>query len=190
MKIAVYCGSSFGASPTYRQAAEAMGQALAARDIELVFGGGNVGLMGTVADAVLKAGGRATGIITEDLQTKEIAHPGLTRLEIVDNMHTRKARMSELADGYIAMPGGVGTMEEIFEVWTWGQLGYHRKPCAFLNVNGYYDRLVDFVDNMVSAEFMRPHYREMVTVHDQPELILDAFARYQPPAEKWVNNDR
>lgn len=184
-RIAVYCGSSMGTEPVYRDSAIAMGSALAEAGIELVYGGGKVGLMGTIADAVLEAGGTVTGIIPSALESKEIGHPGLTTLEVVAGMHERKKRMSDLADGFIAMPGGPGTMEEIFEVWTWGQLGYHHKPCAFLNVNGYYDSLLTFSDTMVSSGFMRPEFREMVTVSDQPKTILEAFACYQPPHDKW-----
>lgn len=183
--IAVYCGSSMGTEPAYRDAAISMAQTLAQAGIGLVYGGGKTGLMGTVADAALAAGGEVTGIIPGALESKEIAHPGLTTLEVVDDMHSRKKRMSDLSDGFIAMPGGTGTMEEIFEVWTWGQLGYHNKPCAFLNINGYYDTLLDFIDRMVNDGFMRPEFREMLTVSDQPEIILDAFQQYRPPHDKW-----
>jgi len=184
-RIAVYCGSSIGNDPVYREQAIRLGQALAANDLELVYGGGKVGLMGTIADAVMEAGGRVTGIIPDALESREIGHPGLTTLEVVSDMHARKKRMSDLADGFIAMPGGPGTLEEIFEVWTWGQLGYHHKPCAFFNINNYYDGLLAFTETMVSSGFMRAEFREMLTVTDQPEIILDAFRHYQPPQDKW-----
>lgn len=184
-RIAVYCGSSLGTEPAYKAAATQLGQILAHTRTELVYGGGKVGLMGTIADAVLAEGGLVTGIIPNALESREIGHPGLTTLEVVADMHARKKRMSDLADGFIAMPGGTGTMEEIFEVWTWGQLGYHHKPCAFLNINGYYDDLLGFIDKMVNDGFMRPEFREMLTVSDQPEVILEAFACYQPPHDKW-----
>lgn len=184
-RIAVYCGSSFGADPIYKDAATRMGETLAQANLELVYGGGKVGLMGTIADAVLAAGGQVTGIIPGALESKEIGHPGLTQLEVVADMHSRKKRMSDLADGFIAMPGGVGTMEEIFEVWTWAQLGYHHKPCAFLNINGYYDRLLGFIDQMINDGFMRPEFGQMIIVSDNPATILEAFADYRPPHDKW-----
>lgn len=184
-RIAVYCGSSMGTDPAYKDAAIKLGQALATAGIELVYGGGKVGLMGTIADAVMEAGGRVTGVIPNALESKEIGHTGLTRLEVVADMHARKKLMAELADGYIAMPGGTGTLEEIFEVWTWGQLGYHHKPCAFLNIDGYYDGLLQFTDTMVSNGFMRPEFREMITVSDQHQVILEAFESYVPPHDKW-----
>jgi len=184
-RIAVYCGSSLGTEPAYKAAAIQLGHTLAQASLELVYGGGKVGLMGTIADAVLAEGGLVTGIIPNALESREIGHPGLSTLEVVTDMHARKKRMSDLADGFIAMPGGTGTMEEIFEVWTWGQLGYHHKPCAFLNINGYYDDLLEFIDKMVNDGFMRPEFREMLTVSDQPEVILEAFACYRPPHDKW-----
>ncbi len=184
-RIAVYCGSSLGTEPAYKNAAISLGQTLVNSGLELVYGGGKVGLMGTIADAVLASDGRVTGIIPSALESKEIGHTGLTTLEVVTDMHARKKRMSDLADGFIAMPGGTGTLEEIFEVWTWGQLAYHHKPCAFLNINGYYDGLLAFIERMVDDGFMRPEFREMLTVSDQPQVILEAFARYQPPHDKW-----
>lgn len=185
MKIAVYCGSASGNEPHFKQAAEEMGRSLASHNIGLVYGGGNVGLMGIIADAVLEAGGHVTGIIPSALESREIAHPNLSQLEIVPDMHSRKKRMSDLADGFIAMPGGVGTLEEIFEVWTWGQLGYHNKPCGFLNTAGFYDSLLTFLDQMSQSGFMRPCYLNMAQVSDQPEVLLEAFKSYKPPEYKW-----
>lgn len=185
MRIAIYCGSSSGNNTIYQQAATEMGTTLAKHGISLVYGGGQVGLMGAVADAALAAGGEVIGIIPDALESKEIGHNGLSRLEVVTDMHARKKRMAELADGFIAMPGGVGTLEEIFEAWTWAQLGYHQKPCGFLNINGYYNALLQFLDQMTETAFMKPPHRTMVQVSDQPEALLAAFHDYQPPRNKW-----
>ena len=185
MKIAVFCGSSFGRQAIYEERARLLGQTLAARKIELVFGGGHVGLMGAVADAVLEAGGRVTGVIPTALQEKEIAHSGLSELIVVKDMHERKAKMAELADAFVAMPGGAGTLEEIFEAWTWAMLGYHRKPCAFFNVNGYYDKLLEFIAYMVDESFLRPGFQEKLLIEQHPEALLEAIERYESPAAKW-----
>lgn len=185
MHVAVYCGSSSGHNPDYVEAAQALGQYLGEQGINLVFGGGKVGLMGTVADAVLAAGGEVHGVIPEALKDRELAHPGLTHLDVVATMHQRKARMAELADAYIALPGGPGTLEELFEAWTWGQLGYHRKPCALYNVCGYYDALLDFVDRMTGEGFLSPTHAEMLIVASEPAPLVDALRAYQPPARKW-----
>lgn len=157
--VCVFCGASPGASPVYQEAAVALGRHLAERGLTLVYGGGAVGLMGTVADAALAAGGEVIGIIPQSLQEAEIGHKGLTRLEVVDGMHARKARMAELADAFIALPGGLGTLEELFEVWTWGQLGYHAKPLGLLEVNGFYDPLLTFLDHLVDERFVRAEHR-------------------------------
>ncbi|WP_028537336.1 TIGR00730 family Rossman fold protein [Paludibacterium yongneupense] len=186
MKIAVFCGSSSGNNPEFTTAAQALGRTLAARDIELVYGGGKVGLMGTIADAVLAAGGKVTGVIPRALEAREVAHTSLSALHVVGDMHERKALMAQMADGFIAMPGGAGTLEEIFEAWTWAQLGYHRKPCGFLNVARYYDKLIAFMDDMVDHGFMKSPYREMVRVEHAPEPLLDALLTYTPPLEKWA----
>lgn len=182
--IAVFCGSSEGVSPIYRQAATKMGQALASKQITLVYGGAKVGLMGAVADAVLTQGGKVIGILPHFLQTREIAHEGLTELIMVDSMHDRKAKMAEMSDGFIAMPGGPGTMEEYFEIFTWGQLGLHRKPCGLLNVNHYFDPLLAMFDTMEREQFMQPKYRPMVITDDTPEGILEKFSTYSAPAVK------
>jgi uncharacterized protein (TIGR00730 family) len=147
--VCVFCGSSPGLNPVYRQGAIAMGEAIARRGLTLVYGGGAVGLMGVVADAALKAGGAVHGVIPQALDRREVAHKGLTRLEVVDSMHSRKARMAELSDGFIAMPGGIGTFEEMFEIWTWGQLGIHAKPLGFLDIAGFYHGLATFLDHAV-----------------------------------------
>jgi len=183
--IAVYCGSKMGHHPAFEQGARDLGQCLAQQGIRLVYGGGNVGLMGAVASQALAAGGEVVGVMPQALKDREIAHTGLSELIVVPDMHQRKQAMADLADGFIAMPGGAGTLEEIFEVWTWGQLGYHGKPCAFYNVNGYFDTLLAFVDQMVSAGFMSGEYREMLTISADPARIVSAFEDYQPPRKKW-----
>ncbi|OZG72849.1 Rossman fold protein, TIGR00730 family [Hahella sp. CCB-MM4] len=185
MKVAVFCGSGHGRLPVYAEQAVRLGTLLAERDMELVFGGGHVGLMGTVADAVLAAGGRVTGVIPTALKDREIVHTGLTQLHVVKDMHERKAMMSSLADAFVAMPGGAGTMEEIFEAWTWAMLGYHQKPCAFLNVNGYYNKLIDFIQHMVSESFVRQSYKDMLIVEDNPLTLLQSLEAYEPPPSKW-----
>lgn len=181
-RVCVFCGSSPGARPGYRALAGALGGALARRRLTLVFGGGRVGLMGQVADAVLAAGGEAIGIIPRGLFRKEVAHEGLTELEVVGTMHERKARMAELAQAFIALPGGLGTLEELFETWTWGQLGIHGKPLGLLDGNGYYDHLIRFLDHAVAERFVKPEYRAMVMVSQDPEDLLDLLAVYRPPA--------
>ena len=148
--VCVFCGSSMGRRPEYRSGAEAIGRAIARSGRTLVYGGAKVGLMGVVADGALSEGGRVIGVLPEALASKELAHEGLAELHIVGSMHERKAKMADFSEGFVALPGGAGTLEEIFEVWTWGQLGYHRKPCGFFNIAGYYDRLLDFLDSMVT----------------------------------------
>ncbi|MCI3921130.1 TIGR00730 family Rossman fold protein [Paenibacillus sp. TRM 82003] len=182
--IAVYCGSSEGASSVYKESATRLGQELARRQITLIYGGANVGLMGAVADAVLEHGGEVIGVLPYFLQTREIAHQGLTELIIVNSMHERKAKMAELADGFIALPGGAGTMEEYFEIFTWGQLGLHKKPCGLLNINQYYDPLVSMFDVMEREQFMQPKYRSMVITDRTPEGILKQFSEYVAPSVK------
>lgn len=185
--VCVFCGSSPGNNPVYAAAAKDMGQAIARRGLTLVYGGGRVGLMGIVADAALAAGGIVHGIIPAMLDKKEVGHSRLTHLEIVDTMHERKARMAELSDGFIAMPGGIGTLEEIFEIWTWSQLGIHAKPLGFLDIAGYYAPLDAFLDGIVAAGFLRPTHRAMAHLHTDPEGILDAFGAHTPVVEtKWM----
>jgi len=189
-RVCVYCGANPGRDPAYAGAARAMGTTLAQRGIGLVTGGGRVGLMGVVAEAALAAGGEVIGIIPEALMRKELAHAGLTRLEVTASMHERKARMAELADAFVALPGGLGTFEELFEIWTWAQLGWHAKPCGVLNVGGYYDKLVGFVDHAADEGFLRPQHRAMLVVESEPDRLLDRFERYDAPVvPKWIGRD-
>lgn len=185
MKMAVFCGSSSGIHPHYTEATRTLGHFMAAQGIDLVYGGGKVGLMGCIADAVLEGGGQVHGVIPAPLMHKEIGHTGLTQLDVVADMHQRKARMAELADAFIALPGGIGTLEEIFEAWTWGQLGYHQKPCAFYNVQGFYDPLFEMIDQMSQSGFLKPEYASMTIRADQPEDLLEQINRWQPPKQKW-----
>jgi len=184
--ICVFCGSSEGRQPVYRQAAWAMGEALVRRGLGLVYGGGRVGLMGAVADAVLAAGGEVVGVIPDFLKAKEIAHRGLTDLRVVGSMHERKALMAELASGFVALPGGYGTLEEFGEILTWAQLGLHGNPIGLLNVEGYYDGLLGFFDHAVTEEFLSRRLRSLVLEADDPARLLDLMAAYQPQdVDKW-----
>jgi uncharacterized protein (TIGR00730 family) len=183
--IAIFCGSALGIAPVYTQIAEKVGQTLAARQQTLIYGGGRSGLMGIVADSTLAAGGQVIGVIPKQLVDRELAHPGLTELHIVENMHERKTKMSELADGFIAIPGGVGTLEEIFEQWTWAQLGIHEKPCAFLNAENFYTGLIHFIQHTTEQGFTKARFTEKLIVSEEIETILDAFENYQPPQAKW-----
>lgn len=186
--VCVFCGSSFGNRPAFEEAAKATGRAIAAADMRLVYGGAKVGLMGTVADAAIAAGGEVIGVLPKALEQKELAHQELNELYIVESMHERKALMADLADGFIALPGGAGTLEEIFEVWTWGQLGFHKKPCGFLNIEGFYDGLLTFLDHQTSEGFMKPVMRSMVMNAGSPEVLLDLFGSYEPPeTAKWIS---
>ena len=186
-KVCVFTGSSAGNRTAYIDAARAFGRALAERDIALVYGGGHVGLMGVMADEVLAAGGQAIGVITEALFAKEVGHSGLTELRVVKSMHERKAMMADLADGFVAMPGGFGTLDEFFEAITWAQLGIHRKPCGLLNTHGYYDRLLQFIDHAVGEGFVRREYRDMIAVDDDAPRLLQAMSAHRPPVvEKWI----
>lgn len=188
MRICVFSGSSHGCASEYQTAATALGGLLARNSVELVYGGAAVGLMGAVADAALDEGGHVTGVIPQALVDKEIAHRGLTALRVVRSMHERKQLMADLSDGFIALPGGIGTFEEIFEVWTWAQLGSHRKPCALLNVMGFYDRLLAFLDHVVDAGFLKRVHREMLLVAEEPGALLQAIGRYRAPVEnKWIS---
>ncbi|MDR0777159.1 MAG: TIGR00730 family Rossman fold protein [Azonexus sp.] len=195
-RLCVFCGSNAGKHPLYRGEAERLGHLLAEHGIELVYGGGNIGLMGIIADACLAAGGTVIGIIPQALMGKEVAgrnvdHRALTRLEVVDSMHTRKARMAELADGFIALPGGFGTFEEFCEVLTWGQLGFHVKPMGLLNVNGFYDPLLAMFDRAVADGFLRPQNRAMVLADTNHERLLAAMAGYRPePVGKWLQEEK
>src|SRR3989339_780939 len=188
--VCVYCGSSPGRLDVYAEAACALGQALVARDLGLVYGGASIGLMGLVADTVLQLGGRAVGVIPQALARKEVVHRHLTELHVTQSMHERKTMMAELSDGFIAMPGGIGTLEEIFEIWTWAQLGIHAKPCGLLNVAGYFDALTRFLDHATAGAFLKPPHRALLIVEQQPQALLDRFASYQPPSiRKWLEPD-
>lgn len=190
-RITVFCGSSSGTNPEYLRAAKSLGALFVERGIGLVYGGGNVGLMGAIADAVLAKGGEVIGVIPGGLVAREVAHRGVTELRVVETMHERKSIMSELADGFIAMPGGFGTLEEIAEVLTWGQLGMHKKPCAFLNVAGYYDALLAFFDRAVKDGLLRREHRAVAIVGVEPGALLDAMERFEAPdLPKWLDRDK
>jgi uncharacterized protein (TIGR00730 family) len=180
-RICVFCGSSPGAKPDYVQAARALGQTLAQRQITLVYGGSRVGLMGQLAKACLEAGGEVIGVIPRQLVAMEVAFTELAQLVVVESMHERKAKMAELADGFIALPGGLGTFEEFLEVLTWAQLGMHRKPCGFLNTCRYYDKLLSFLDQAVEQQFVEKAHREMIQIDETPQALLDKFEAYQAP---------
>jgi uncharacterized protein (TIGR00730 family) len=187
-RICVFAGSSPGAREEYARAAQALARALVSRGCEVVYGGGRVGMMGVLADAALAAGGRVIGIIPKALLEKEIAHAGLTELRVVASMHERKAMMAELSDGFIALPGGLGTLEEFFEVLTWAQLGLHPKPCGLLNVSGYYDGLLKFLDLTVEERFVKSQHRALVITSTSPADLLECLAAYRPPhVEKWID---
>ncbi len=186
-RICVFCGSNMGNRPAYRDSAVAMGRLLASRGIGIVYGAGNIGLMGILADAALAAGGKVIGVIPESLMAKEVGHQGLTELRIVKSMHERKAIMSDLSDGFIAMPGGFGTFEEFCEVVTWSQLGIQSKPCGLLNVEGYYNPLLQLFDQAVTEGFLREENRRLVLEDREPEGLLAKMAEFVPiPADKWI----
>lgn len=188
--ICVFCGSSFGRREDYRLAAEITGRAIASSGLRLIYGGAKVGLMGMVANAAIEAGGEVVGVLPRALADKELAHEGLAELHVVGSMHERKALMADRSDAFMALPGGTGTLEEIFEVWTWGQLGYHRKPCGFLNVAGYYDGLLSFLQKSVSEEFVKPEMHSMLLVESEPIRLIDAFRTYEPPkTPKWIRRE-
>jgi uncharacterized protein (TIGR00730 family) len=189
-RLCVFCGSSPGRDPAYLAAAAELGTFLAGRGIGVVYGGASIGLMGAVADAARTAGGEVIGVIPRALVDLEVAHAGLADLRVVASMHERKAMMAELSDGFIALPGGIGTLEELFEIWTWGQLGSHRKPCALLNVGGFYDRLLGFLDFVVDHGFLRPVHRNMLLVANTPAALLEQLESYRaPPETRWVTRD-
>jgi uncharacterized protein (TIGR00730 family) len=190
--VCVFCGSNPGRQPEYAAGAAALGRQLAGRGIRVVYGGAHVGTMGALADAVLAAGGEITGVIPAQLAAAEVAHPGLADLRVVGSMHERKATMASLADGFIALPGGIGTLEEFAEAITWSQLGLHAKPTGLLNVLGYYDDLLRFLDHAVAERFLRPGHREMILAGPDPEALLAAMARWRPEpgaAAKWMDAD-
>ena len=180
-KLCVFCGSSFGADKKYSSAAIELGSVIAQAGVGLVYGGAKVGLMGTIASAALKEGGEVFGVIPKQLIEKEVAHEGLTKLHIVNSMHERKKLMADLSDGFIAMPGGFGTLEEIFEVVAWGQLNFHSKPVGLLNVGGYFDSMIKFLDHTVKEEFIKPEHRKMILVDEKPKPLLNKLKNYIPP---------
>ena len=189
-RICVFCGSSAGSKPEYRASAQQLGAELTRRKIGLVYGGGNVGLMGAIADSVLEAGGEAIGVIPEHLMSREIGHNRLTKLHIVRSMHERKALMSDLSDAFIALPGGFGTLEEFCEVLTWSQLGLHAKPCGIVNVLGYYTPLLAMLDHAVQERFLKPQNRALVLARDKPAELLQALEDWRPVrVEKWLDRD-
>ena len=186
--VCVFCGSNVGARESYRAAARVCGEAVAARGMRLVYGGGNVGLMGVVADAALAAGAEVIGVIPRHLVGRELAHRGLTTLRVVESMHERKALMAELSDAFVALPGGLGTLEEFFEVWTWAQLGLHRKPYGLLNVEEFFAPLIGFLDQLVRDRFMTPEHRATLVVETDPAMLLERlFAQDVPIVPKWID---
>lgn len=188
-KICVFCGSSPGSRPEFLEAAEDLGHALLERGHDLVYGGASVGLMGRLAETVMEGGGNVIGVIPSSLADKEVALTRLPDLRVVPSMHHRKAMMADLADGFIALPGGLGTLEEFFEALTWTQLGIHTKPCGLLNVSGYFNKLVDFLDEARDKLFIRPEHRSMIIVEDDPVILLDRFEAYEQPVvdkAEWI----
>ena len=189
-RVCVFCGSNNGFRPQYADAAIAMAAAMVQRGLGLVYGGGNVGLMGTIADAVMRQGGKVIGVIPDALVERELAHGDVTEMIVVRSMHERKAKMAELADAFIAMPGGFGTFEEFCEIVTWAQLGLHRKPCGLLNVEGYYDPLLALFDHAVSEGFLRPANRLLVIQESDPGRLLENLSSYTlPVTEKWISRN-
>lgn len=186
-RLCVFCGSKTGNQAAYAEAARVLGEVLVREGIGLVFGGGRIGLMRIIADTVLDGGGEAIGVIPRGLAKKEVAHERVTELHVVDSMHERKALMADMSDGFIALPGGLGTLEEIAEAFTWGQLGIHQKPCGILNVDGFYDELIAFLDTATAHEFLNPGQRALITVATEPEALLEAMRNYRPPAgTRWL----
>jgi uncharacterized protein (TIGR00730 family) len=185
--ITVFCGSSFGTEEIYKEQAFLLGQTLAKQNIKLIYGGANVGLMGAVADGVLNAGGEAIGVLPDFLRSKEIAHLGLTELILVESMHERKTKMNDLCEGVIALPGGFGTLEELFEMMTWAQLGLHKKPIAILNINGFYDSLIELTETMVQKGFLKEVNQKMLLVSDNIDDLLNQMKNYTAPTVgKWI----
>ncbi|HVD56504.1 MAG TPA: TIGR00730 family Rossman fold protein [Thermoleophilaceae bacterium] len=190
-RVCVFCGSSPGARPAYAEAAEELAAVLVANGIGVVYGGGGVGLMGRLADAVLAQGGEITGVIPDALVDREIGHPGVRDMRTVGSMHERKALMAELSDAFVALPGGIGTLEELVEVFTWSQLGLHRKPCGLLDVEGYYEELAAFLDHAVRERFLREEHRSTLIVEREPAALLERLRAYEPEAiqPKWIDRD-
>src|SRR5581483_5752729 len=191
-RLCVFCGSKSGNRPLYAEATRCFAAALVARGCELVFGAGHVGLMGVLADAVLAAGGRAVGVIPQALVDRELAHRGLTELRVVDTMHQRKALMADLSDAFVALPGGYGTGDELFEILTWAQLGIHAKPIGLLNVAGYFGAMLAWLDHMAREDFLRRRHRDLLLVAEDPAALLDLLANYRPqaPEAKWIGDEQ
>ena len=188
--ICVYCGSSFGRVDDYGQAANALAQALVRKNIGLVYGGASIGIMGKVADEVLALGGEVLGVIPKALAHKEVAHHHLTQLRVTESMHERKMLMAELSDGFIALPGGIGTFEELFEIWTWAQLGFHHKPIGLLNISDYYDHLIQVLDHVLAEQFVKQETLDLLMVESDPDVLLDRFINYQaPPVIEWLSKE-
>lgn len=191
LSVCVYCGSSSGINPVYSDVAKALGRALVKQNLSLVYGGGHVGLMGIVADAVLEAGGDVTGVIPKALMDTEVGHDRLTRLLVVKDMHERKALMAEHADGFITMPGGIGTLEELFETLTWAQLGFHEKPIGLLNVAGFYDPLIEFLHHQTSQGFLRAEHKDLLLVETEPDLLIEQLKNFtMPEGVSWLSRQR
>lgn len=189
-RICVFCGSNSGSDPVYADAARSLGRLMAREGVALVYGGGSVGLMGELADSVLTSGGEVIGVIPHALWAREVGHRGLTDLRIVDTMHERKSMMADLADAFIALPGGLGTLEEIFEIWTWAQLGLHEKPLGFLDVNGYYAPLMQFLDRAAREQFLREPHRAIAVIESDAETLLRRFDEWQPTrVQKWITRE-
>ena len=187
-RLCVYCGSSSGGQPDYAQVARQLARAMVSRNIDLVYGGASVGIMGEIANAVLEEGGDVIGVIPKGLFVKEVAHTGITELREVDSMHERKALMADLSDGFIALPGGFGTIEEILEIITWSQLGMHRKPCGLLNVCNYYDKLIGFLDHAVSEQFIKTTHRSSILIDEHVDILLEKFDAYNAPeTARWID---
>ncbi len=190
--VCVFCGSSPGARPLYAETARALAASLARRGMALVYGGGKVGLMGLLADALLERGGRAVGVIPESLRSLEVAHEGLTELHVVESMHARKAMMADLADGFVALPGGLGTLEELLEITTWAQLGLHTKPIGVLNAGGYFAPLLSLLDHAVEERFLRPEHRRLLLVATSADELLEAMGEFKAPESggKWIDREQ
>lgn len=189
--ICVFCGSNEGARPEYRLAAEELGRLIALQGRRLVYGGGKVGLMGVLADSVLQSGGLVIGVIPQHLLDREVAHAGLTELRVVSSMHERKQAMSDLADAFVLLPGGVGSLEEFFEIWTWGQLGLHQKPYGLLNVAAYFDSLLAFLDLATAERFVREEHRRLVVIDHEPARLLDRLDQHRVPSlPKWIDREK
>ncbi|HCF56908.1 MAG TPA: TIGR00730 family Rossman fold protein [Myxococcales bacterium] len=188
-RICVFCGSRSGVNPALREQASLFGEVLARKGLTLVFGGGSIGLMGAIADAVLARGGEAIGVIPRGLEAREVAHASLSQLHVVGSMHERKAKMASLADAFVALPGGMGTLDELCEIVTWAQLGIHGKPCGLLNVAGYWNGFLSFLDHAVAEGFLPPEHRRIIQVDDDPERLLDSMSTFVPPqVRKWLGD--